>query len=344
MPARWAWSSSRMRRAAARSSRSGDSRDHGARRATRGRCGPPGPRTVGVHALEAAELARSLLPGLVGSAASSIFSRSSATSQVRGSTSRARSGWRGAARAGSARAGRGRAPPSPGIGSPPARSRLELAAEQRVDAPEPREGIAALEHLLRLREPEPQVRRHEVREPPGSCTFAVIESTSGGEVLQAAAGSSTRSRTLRITASISTTTPARAPPAARHAAPERGLVLGRTTRGAPSRAPGAAPSPAVGQAAACASPWRNGPDPVEVVGPRLLELRVPLRGEEQQPVRGQRVLDGRDRRLPRQEERAAPCTGTHELAQAAAPGARSGISKSAVVLTPCASDPPGGGP
>jgi hypothetical protein len=45
------------------------------------------------------------------------------------------------------------------------RADFELAAQERIDAAQPREAIDRLEHFLRFGEPQPEVRSDQVREP-----------------------------------------------------------------------------------------------------------------------------------------------------------------------------------
>ena len=150
---------------------------------------------------------------------------------------------------------------------------------------------------------------------PGSSTLAVIESTSGGRFLSGSS-SSTRPRTARISASLSTHQPALG--VGRESALTCAQSAGSFSTKVSMRA-FASPCTqhlhaAVGQAQD-AHHHRHRADLVQVVGLGLLDLGVALRGEQQQPVAGERVLDRGDRALSRQEERQHHVREHHELPQ-----------------------------
>ena len=178
---------------------------------------------------------------------------------------------------------------------------LELALQQRIHPAKPCDGIDDLQDFLGLRQAQPKIRCDQVRQTPGLMDIGGDGEDLGRKVLEGQ--------------QLFHSTAGRAHQRFGLDAP-LGLVIRRkrTHRGPGGRLvlhvsfdSGLAQSldqglhAPVGQAED-AHHHGDGPDAVEIVGLRILDLRVPLGGEQHQPVPGQRILDGCDRLLARYEE------------------------------------------
>jgi hypothetical protein len=192
------------------------------------------------------------------------------------------------------------------------RGHLELAAQDRVHAPQPRQRVERLQHLLRVRQAQAQVRGHQVREAAGLLHVRRHREHLGRQVLQRE--ELLHARAHRAHDRLGLDAPGRVLVCGerRHARPGRRVGLdealhARLAEGLEQRLHAAV------RQAQRAGHHRHGAHAVEVVGPGLVELAVALRHEEHQPVPGERVLERRDGSLAGHEERHHHVREDHEL-------------------------------
>jgi hypothetical protein len=158
------------------------------------------------------------------------------------------------------------------------------------------------ENLLRLRQAQPEIRRHQVRQSPGLMDIGRDGEDLGRQILQ-------RQQLLHAIADrahqrfgLDTPFGLVIRREGAHRGPGRRLVLHERLNAGLAESLDEGLHTTVGQAQD-AHHHGDGAHAVEIVGLRILDGGVPLRGQQHQPFAGQRVLDGGDRALPRHEER-----------------------------------------
>ena len=191
---------------------------------------------------------------------------------------------------------------------------LELALQQRVHLAQPRERIGDLEHLLRLGEAQLQVRGDQIREPAGLPHVRRDREHLGRQIAERQQLLHARAHRAHQRLALHAPGRLRIGRDRRDLRPERGLVLDERLDARLGEALHQHFDAAVGQAQD-AHHHRDRADLMQVVGFRIFDLGVALRGEQQQAVARERVLDRGHRALPRQEERQHHVREHHELPQ-----------------------------
>ena len=189
---------------------------------------------------------------------------------------------------------------------------LELPAQQHVHTPQARQGIDDLEQLLGFGDPQPQVRGHEISQASHLLDVGRDREHLGREVLEGqqllhppAHGADQR---LRLHAPAGLFVHRQGA----YAHPAGPLVLDESIDACLGKALHQHLHAAVAHAQD-AHHHRHGAHAVEVVGLRGLDVALPLRHEQQEPVAGQRVFDRGDRALASHEERQHHVGKYHQL-------------------------------
>ncbi len=189
---------------------------------------------------------------------------------------------------------------------------FELAAQQRIDPTQAREGVGDLEDLLRFGEAEAQVRGDQISEAAGLLDVGGDREDLRRQVLErqefldaTAHGADQR---FALDAEVGEIV-------ARDlldAHPRRGVVFDDRLDAGLRDALHEHLQSTVGHARA-AHHHRDRADLVEVVGVGVRGVRVALRDEEDPPITRERILDSSDRLFARDEQRQHHVREDHEL-------------------------------